>query len=216
GFGRAVGLRRGGGGGWLRRSLRRVNVGLGFAGPATSFGIGGLPDRAADGPTGLGVPVVGPEGNGFESGSGALHPELKSGSLSPGEGPDGIPDRSDSASDAVRESNGGSIGFRGNSALAPLRSNISVDPKFGNASSSLPSDPGNDGAKSQPLMPPNPPAIATGDRPTTDDSLRTDGGRMDDSGSTLLFVGELHWWTTDVELETCVVAVWESERGQVL
>lgn len=182
-----------------------VNVGQGVAGRAIPSGNGGLPDRVADGPTGLGVPVVGPDGNRSESGSGALQPELKSGSLLPGDGPDGFPRRNNSASDAVRESNGGRIGFRGNSALAPLRSKISVDPKFGNASPSLPSDPGNDGAKSQPLMPPNPPAIATGDRPMTDNSLRTDGGRMDDNGSTLLFVGELHWWTTDVELESVLL-----------
>ncbi|RRT37774.1 hypothetical protein B296_00046314 [Ensete ventricosum] len=183
-----------------------VNVGQGFAEPAAPSGNGGLPDRVADGLIGLGVPVVGPDGNGSVSGSGALQPELKFVSLLPGEGPDGIPRRSNSeAWDAVRESDGGSIGFRGNSALAPLHSNISVDPEFGNASSSLPSDPGNDGAKSQPLMPPNPPAIATGDHPMTDNSLRTDGDRMDDNGSTLLFVGKLHWWTTDVELESVLL-----------
>ncbi|XP_068666964.1 uncharacterized protein [Aristolochia californica] len=97
------------------------------------------------------------------------------------------------------ETQGSTVGYRG---PAPMPPKAGVDPnqvagKFIGGPSSLQDS----GAQSGPLGAVNR-ATPTMNRPVVNENINRQPLASTENGSTMLFVGELHWWTTDSELES--------------
>ncbi|KAJ0989430.1 hypothetical protein J5N97_007786 [Dioscorea zingiberensis] len=104
----------------------------------------------------------------------------------------------------------GNMEFQGGS-LASIPPKMGIDPNFGVGVPSV--------AAVAPLPPPLPPSVplnpagpgVVGSRPSmVNDNARQVMPPVDNSGPTMLFVGDLHWWTTDAELESVM-----SQYGRV-
>ncbi|KAJ4973257.1 hypothetical protein NE237_006431 [Protea cynaroides] len=155
---------------------------------------GGLEDVA--------IPGVGLEGR--DSNMGASFPEQKKGAFMSGKGMEGAagdyPDRlsqKERVMDVGSDIQVGSSGFGGSAAM---HSKVGVDPsqipgKFSGGSSSLP-----DSGTSAPQMPANRMGMNISmNRPVVNENPSQ---QPVENGSAMLFVSELHWWTTDAEIES--------------
>ncbi|CAN0876703.1 Cleavage and polyadenylation specificity factor subunit 6 [Linum grandiflorum] len=101
--------------------------------------------------------------------------------------------------DMAHDTQVGNMGFRGPAAIV---SNIAVNPS--------------DMTRKVPIEPPSMPSVGTGNvtgvpqMPSNHMNINMDASAINENqirppiqnGSTMLFVGELHWWTTDAEVES--------------
>lgn len=208
-----------------------VNIGEGFMqtmqqrrDPPVPFGHGGLPHQKNDGPgsaapqmggqaASASIPGLGEQGKETKPGYGNPGTEQKPGVFLPRkvleEGSGDYPHKGNRVPEVVQESNVGNVGFRGNSA-APLPPKAGMDPKFASGPSSLPSDSASSGVRNTLLVPVNQTAVAAGNHAVMNDNSRLGMGSVDNDGPTVLVVGELHWWTTDAQLESMM-----SQYGRV-
>ncbi|XP_077227043.1 uncharacterized protein LOC143860342 [Tasmannia lanceolata] len=111
----------------------------------------------------------------------------------------------------VDESHVGNLGFRGSAPMVAPK--IEVDPsqvqgKFSGGPSSM-LDSSSVGARSGVNVPINRTGMVVNRPMVNENSNRPILGSVD-NGTTMLFVGELHWWTTDAELESVL-----SQYGRV-
>ncbi|XP_072981471.1 uncharacterized protein [Typha angustifolia] len=214
-----------------------VNVGEGFmhsmkksSPPPFPNGKGGLLDQKSDGnvlsvshPSGLpsvSLPGVGLEGKDVKSSYVHKETDQRSSGFLPGKGFEqhgsnylnGISHNGNRVSDIAVESRVGNAGFQGSlSATVPPK--IEVEPKFARGLVPLPSESENNGARNPPPMPQTRPAAAVAaaeNHLMMNENSRQGMSSVDNNGPTMLFVGELHWWTTDAELETVL-----SQYGRV-
>lgn len=190
--------------------------------PPVSGGNGGFQARNAHearveavGSQGLSIPGVAVEGK--YSNAGAHFPEQKELPVvikGPEVGSVGYPDGSSVAQkgrviEMAHDTQVRNMGFQGSTSVPP---NIGVDPsdmsrKIANEPAPLPNS-GTSGPRGVPQMPGNQMSVnADVNRPMMNENqIRP----PIDNGSTMLFVGELHWWTTDAELESVL-----SQYGRV-
>ncbi|XP_042501326.1 cleavage and polyadenylation specificity factor subunit 6 [Macadamia integrifolia] len=154
----------------------------------------------------IAIPGVGLEGK--DSNMGASFPEQNKGAFmsvkglegAAGNYPDGISQKErvmDMGSDVQ-------VGSSGIGGSAPVAAKVGVDPsqipvKFSGGSLSLP-DSSTGAPRSAPQMPVNRTGMNISmNRPVVNENP---GRQPVDNGGTMLFVSELHWWTTDAELES--------------
>ncbi|OVA17614.1 RNA recognition motif domain [Macleaya cordata] len=198
-----------------------VNVGEGFMQmhqtekpvPLGGVGNGGLVTQKAEGPgsripepgpsQGVNIPGVRVEGKDANVGSG--FPQQNKGGFigskgleeGTGEYSNGISQKG-RAMEIAPNAQVGNMGFQGS---APIPPKFGADPnqmsgKFPSASPLLP-DSGTDGSRSAPQMPINRVPVNVNRPMVSENPTRP----AVENGTTMLFVGELHWWTTDAELE---------------
>ncbi|KAF8408345.1 hypothetical protein HHK36_007494 [Tetracentron sinense] len=166
------------------------------------------------GPREASIPGVGMEGK--DSNIGASFPEQKSGGfMAVKELEEGTGDYPDVASqkgrilDMASDAQVGNLGFRGSIPMPPK---TGVDPSemsgnFAGGSSSL-LNSGIVGARGAPQMPTNRMGMSVNvNRPMVNE---VPSRPSVENGTTMLFVGELHWWTTDADLESML-----SQYGRV-
>ncbi|XP_020107041.1 cleavage and polyadenylation specificity factor subunit 6 [Ananas comosus] len=85
---------------------------------------------------------------------------------------------------------------------AGTHSGIGMEAKFAAGPSVLPPE-----SRNPPLMPPAQPPLPppSDNHLAMNDGVRQEMSSMDNNGPTTLFVGELHWWTTDSDLESILM-----------
>ncbi|KAL5998292.1 hypothetical protein ACLOJK_009231 [Asimina triloba] len=213
-----------------------VNVGEGFMQsmqqnempvPLGSARNGGLQGQKADGGPGLRVPEnsgaqevsipgVGVGGKESNVGVPGFPDEQKKVGFSSGKAlEDGRSDypaavsQKGRALDMALETQVGNSGFQGSASVIP---NVGADPgqvpgRFVGGSS-FP-DQASSGARTAPPMPVNQVGTSVNRPMVNDNIVRPPVGAVE-NGSTVLYVGELHWWTTDAELESVL-----SQYGRV-
>ncbi|KAF8399826.1 hypothetical protein HHK36_015698 [Tetracentron sinense] len=166
------------------------------------------------GPREASIPGVGMERK--DSNTGASFPEQKKGRFMAGKGlEEGTGDYPDGLSQKGRilemapDAQVGNLGFRESTSMPP-RTGVApseMPGKFASGSLTLPNS-GIGGPRGAPQMPPNRMGMSVNaNRPTVNEIPTRPSV---ENGTTMIFVGELHWWTTDAELESVL-----SQYGRV-
>ncbi|RWR83701.1 RNA recognition motif domain-containing protein [Cinnamomum micranthum f. kanehirae] len=210
-----------------------VNVGEGFMQsmhhrneapiPFGGVGNGGFQSKQIDGPSSKvpdnratleSIPGVGVDSKASNVGGSFSNVDQKRTNFSSAKGveggagnyPDGVSQKAPTL-DMAPVNQVENIGFRGSAPMPPKIGTDSgqMQVKFSSGPSSLP-DPGSVGARNGPPMLANPTGTAA-NQPMVNENA---GRPILDTGPTMLFVGELHWWTTDAELENVL-----SQYGRV-
>ncbi|XP_038976679.1 cleavage and polyadenylation specificity factor subunit 6 [Phoenix dactylifera] len=195
--------------------------------PPVSLSNGGLLNQKTDGPgsatpqmggqASVSIAGLGEEGKELKPAYGPLETEQKSGGLlarkgleeGSGDFPEGFSHQGSKAPETVQESNVGNAGFHGNSA-APSPPKPGMDPKYAGGPLSLTSDSARSGVRNPQPVPVNQAVTTAAYHVVMNDNSRSGMGLVGNDGAAMLVVGDLHWWTTDAQLESVM-----SQYGRV-